>query len=206
MRAGLRAVLGEAAGQLVVVGEAGSLPLPDSPEAIEAAEADVVVVLAGAEDFSEEEESAEVAPAVAPALRGLVLLTDEERSVALLRGLAGEEGGWGVVAPDAPPEELAAAVGAVARGLVVLPREMAGRVIGDAGPADLAGVEDPLTAREHEVLGLISEGLPNKRIARQLGISEHTVKFHVSSVFAKLGAQSRAEAVSIGARQGLISL
>jgi DNA-binding CsgD family transcriptional regulator len=85
---------------------------------------------------------------------------------------------------------------------------MAGRVIGEPAVVGAARTvtEDPLTAREHEVLGLLAEGLPNKRIARQLGISEHTVKFHVSSVFAKLGAQSRAEAVSIGARNGLISL
>jgi DNA-binding CsgD family transcriptional regulator len=68
------------------------------------------------------------------------------------------------------------------------------------------GEVDPLTAREKEVLGLLARGLPNKRVARDLGISEHTVKFHVSSIFAKLGAQSRAEAVSIGARRGLISL
>lgn len=204
-RAGLRAVLGEAGQTLAVVGEADALPLPDSPEGIEASGADVVVVLADGEDFLAEEEPG-LAPSVVPAGGGLLLLTDEERSVAVLRGLAGEEGGWGVVAPDAPPGELAAAVEAVARGLVVLPREMAGRVIGDAPPADLDEVEDPLTAREHEILGLLSEGLPNKRIARQLGISEHTVKFHVSSVFAKLGAQSRAEAVSIGARQGLLVL
>jgi DNA-binding NarL/FixJ family response regulator len=113
-----------------------------------------------------------------------------------------------VVPPDAPPGELAAAVGAVARGLVVLPKAMAGRVIGEPAAVGVAepAVEDPLTAREHQILGLLAEGLPNKRIARELGISEHTVKFHVSSVFAKLGVQSRAEAVSVGARRGLISL
>ena len=57
-----------------------------------------------------------------------------------------------------------------------------------------------------EVLGLLSEGLPNKQIALRLHISEHTVKFHIASIFAKLGAASRTEAVSIGARQGLITL
>jgi DNA-binding CsgD family transcriptional regulator len=56
------------------------------------------------------------------------------------------------------------------------------------------------------VLGLLSEGLPNKQIALRLHISEHTVKFHIASIFAKLGAASRTEAVSIGARQGLITL
>lgn len=63
-----------------------------------------------------------------------------------------------------------------------------------------------LTAREIEVLGMLAEGLGNKGIARRLGISEHTVKFHVSSIFTKLNASSRTEAVTLGARQGLIML
>ncbi len=65
---------------------------------------------------------------------------------------------------------------------------------------------EPLTAREREVLDLLGRGLSNKKIARDLKISEHTVKFHVSSIYAKLGAENRAEAVSLGARLGLISL
>jgi DNA-binding NarL/FixJ family response regulator len=65
---------------------------------------------------------------------------------------------------------------------------------------------EPLTAREAEVLALLSLGLPNKQIALRLQISEHTVKFHIAAIFAKLGAASRTEAVSIGARQGLITL
>jgi DNA-binding NarL/FixJ family response regulator len=57
-----------------------------------------------------------------------------------------------------------------------------------------------------EVLGLMARGLANKQIAAQLGISEHTVKFHLSSIYTKLGANSRTEAVSIGTRMGLIGL
>jgi DNA-binding NarL/FixJ family response regulator len=63
-----------------------------------------------------------------------------------------------------------------------------------------------LTAREREVLGLMSGGLGNKQIAARLGISEHTVKFHTSSILAKLSAGSRTEAVSQGIRRGLIML
>lgn len=63
-----------------------------------------------------------------------------------------------------------------------------------------------LTSREIEVLGMLAEGLGNKAIAKRLGISEHTVKFHVSSIFSKLNASSRTEAVTLGARQGLIML
>jgi DNA-binding CsgD family transcriptional regulator len=63
-----------------------------------------------------------------------------------------------------------------------------------------------LTPREIEVLGMLAEGLGNKSVARRLSISEHTVKFHVSSIFTKLNAKSRTEAVTLGARLGLIML
>ena len=66
--------------------------------------------------------------------------------------------------------------------------------------------EAPLTPRELEVLRMIADGLGNKQIAARLAISEHTVKFHVGSVFAKTHASTRAEAVMIGARRGLIVL
>ena len=93
---------------------------------------------------------------------------------------------------------------AVARGLVVLPRDIAGRLL--QGTAMVEEPAEPLTAREREVLGLLGRGLSNKMIARDLRISEHTVKFHVSSIYAKLGVASRIEAVSLGARLGLILL
>ena len=63
-----------------------------------------------------------------------------------------------------------------------------------------------LTTRELEVLRLVAEGLPNKAIAHRLGISEHTIKFHVNSIMGKLGAQSRTEAVISATRQGQILL
>ncbi|NOH04802.1 MAG: response regulator transcription factor [Chloroflexi bacterium] len=65
---------------------------------------------------------------------------------------------------------------------------------------------EPLTSREKEVLQHMAEGLANKQIALLLGISEHTVKFHLSSLYAKLGAASRTEAVKRGIELGLISL
>jgi DNA-binding CsgD family transcriptional regulator len=64
----------------------------------------------------------------------------------------------------------------------------------------------PLSPREREILSLVAEGLGNKIVAARLGISEHTVKTHVTSIFEKLGAESRAEAVAIGARTGVILL
>jgi two-component system, NarL family, nitrate/nitrite response regulator NarL len=63
-----------------------------------------------------------------------------------------------------------------------------------------------LTPREIEVLQLVAEGFPNKQIALQLGISEHTVKFHIDAILGKLGAHSRTEAVTRAARLGLLVL
>jgi DNA-binding NarL/FixJ family response regulator len=87
----------------------------------------------------------------------------------------------------------------------VLPRGLTGGLLqGTAAVAE--ELAEPLTVREREVLELLGRGLSNKMIARDLKISEHTVKFHVSSAYAKLGASNRAEAVSLGARLGYISL
>jgi DNA-binding NarL/FixJ family response regulator len=65
---------------------------------------------------------------------------------------------------------------------------------------------EPLTSREHQVLELLAEGLPNKAIAARLGISDQTVKFHVASISAKLGATNRTEAVRLALRRGLLTL
>jgi len=110
---------------------------------------------------------------------------------------------------DAHEQEVLAAVRAVAAGMVALPVDVAEAWF-EAAPrsAHQAGVvlADPLSPREHQVLAMLAEGLGNKTIAARLGISRHTVKAHVSSVFGKLGAATRAEAVAIGARQGMIVL
>jgi DNA-binding NarL/FixJ family response regulator len=65
---------------------------------------------------------------------------------------------------------------------------------------------ESLTEREMDVMELLARGMPNKEIAVALVISERTVKFHVSSIFSKLGAGNRTEAVTIAARQGLVTL
>jgi DNA-binding NarL/FixJ family response regulator len=72
--------------------------------------------------------------------------------------------------------------------------------------SDSEGPAETLTEREREVLRLVSEGLGNKEIAVQLAISDHTVKFHISSILGKLGAASRTEAVSQGIRKGFITI
>jgi DNA-binding NarL/FixJ family response regulator len=76
-----------------------------------------------------------------------------------------------------------------------------------AAPADdEAAFDEPLTAREVQVLELLAEGLPNKAIAARLGISDQTVKFHVASIAGKLGAANRTDAVRRAVRRGLITL
>jgi DNA-binding CsgD family transcriptional regulator len=79
-------------------------------------------------------------------------------------------------------------------------------VIHANGTRDDDGVQEAMTAREQEVLELLAEGLSNRRTAERLGISEHTVKFHVASIYGKLGAASRAEAIRLAARRGLIRI
>jgi DNA-binding CsgD family transcriptional regulator len=73
-------------------------------------------------------------------------------------------------------------------------------------PRDEFTLVEPLTAREHEVLALVADGLRNREIASRLGVSEHTVKFHLAAVFGKLGATSRTDAVRRAFRLGLIHL
>lgn len=112
---------------------------------------------------------------------------------------------------DAAAGEIIAAVEAAAAGLVVVHRDLADALWPalTAQAARLTAAEagqQPLTPRETQVLACLAEGLGNKHIAARLHISEHTVKSHVAAVFAKLHAASRAEAVALGARYGLIML
>lgn len=125
--------------------------------------------------------------------------------------LALQAGARGYLPRDAPPDEVAAAVKTVAEGLVVLhplasQALLAGRGASELVAGTLTPLDEPLTARELEILQELASGLPNKAIAARLGISEHTVKFHVGAILAKLDAASRTEAVTIAARRGLLVL
>jgi two-component system nitrate/nitrite response regulator NarL len=104
---------------------------------------------------------------------------------------------------DVDAAALAAAVRAAAAGLIVLDPTVAGAT-GVHAHARTSENAETLTAREQEVLLLVAEGLPNKAIARELGISEHTAKFHVGSLLGKLGAASRTEAVTLATRRGIL--
>lgn len=102
-------------------------------------------------------------------------------------------------------ERLAAALHAIANGLLVMDASQRTLLI---SPADAPAPEllEPLTHREEEVLALLADGLTNRAIARQLAISENTVKFHVQSLLGKLDAQSRTDAVVRATRLGLLIL
>jgi two-component system, NarL family, response regulator YdfI len=122
-------------------------------------------------------------------------------------GSALEAGVNAIIPRDTNPEDLHLAIGAAEAGLVLLHpssvRNLAARRL--QPPAFDHDVEQ-LTAREREVLRLISEGLGNKEIAARLAISEHTAKFHISSILGKLSVASRTEAVSQGIKKGLIPI
>ena len=107
----------------------------------------------------------------------------------------------GVVDRSATPNRLHAAVRAIDEGLLVIDTSI-------SRSPSLRNTEmaEPLTAREREVLQLLSSGLTNKEIAQRLGITEHTVKFHVNAILGKLAAETRTEAVVQAARRGLIVL
>jgi DNA-binding NarL/FixJ family response regulator len=124
--------------------------------------------------------------------------------------------GWGYLLREADGPQIAGAVRAAAAGLVALDPGLPFAVATpdaarpgadkDGGGGEEAFPGDALTPRETEVLQLMTEGLPNKIIASRLGISLHTAKFHVAQILGKLGATSRTEAVTMGARRGYVIL
>jgi two-component system nitrate/nitrite response regulator NarL len=125
----------------------------------------------------------------------VALVSDEEGASRAL-----SLGARGALLRDASARKLAAALVAGARGLVVLDETLP--LVKREPPVSA----DTLTPREHEVLQLLAQGLANKEIAARLGVSDHTAKFHVNAILAKLGAASRTEAVVRAAKLGLIVL
>ena len=111
-----------------------------------------------------------------------------------------------VLPPDAGAAEILAAIQAAAAGMAAIDPGDLESLIAATTPHPAAEPATPLTARELEVLRMLAEGAANKNIAWKLGISEHTVKFHVAQILAKLNAGTRTEAVTVGIRHGLILL
>ena len=198
-RAGLAALLAEQSSFMVVGQVAGGDMLADD---LDVYRPDVLVWDFGWEPKAAQERLADLIDDLdesSPPV--LVLLPDEERVaevVPLLRAATG-----GLLLRESDSDQLIAALGAIAEGLLVFDPLLATFPAGDSQPEPPV---DSLTPRELEVLQLLAEGLANKMIAQRLGISDHTVKFHVNAIMTKLNAQSRTEAVVSATRLGLIML
>ena len=112
-------------------------------------------------------------------------------------------GAAGYLLKDGQPQELVSAIRAVHAGGSPVDPAVAGRLLAQVADST-PGPRQPLTTREREVLVLIARGLPNKLIARDLGVSEKTVKTHVSSILGKLGLTDRTQAALHAVREGLV--
>jgi len=179
LRAGLRALLSSDKSISII---------NDSLE--EENEADVIITSASSR-FSATDETDPVSSTAT------LLLSDRPLNVREMRRLFRV---WGVLPNDVSAEELTAAVHALSQGLIVGTSTLLFESEGE--PLS----QGPLSDRESEVLGLLAKGLANKQIALALGISEHTVKFHVSSIYTKLNVTNRTEAFREGLRGGWIAL
>jgi two-component system, NarL family, response regulator YdfI len=211
MRTGLEALL-KSNSELEVVGSAASINSHNFlATRIQELQPDVVILEWNGEDdalamtitdrFSMEANHQQTG---APAF---VVLTDNSVQDLILEAL--RVGVHAVLPRSTTADEIVAAIMAAAAGLVVLSSDVLEFLLSSAPTHNRQLSPSPiqtLTVREIEVLDLLAEGQGNKAIAKRLGISEHTVKFHISSIFSKLNAQSRTEAVTLGARLGLIFL
>jgi DNA-binding NarL/FixJ family response regulator len=135
----------------------------------------------------------------------IVTLADERRASAILESLPVR--GWAIVPTDASRDEILAGLTAAHAGFGAMPAAWTTRPVeATVSWAADDGPDEPLTTREQDVLELLALGLSNKRIAERLGISEHTVKFHVNAIYGKLGASTRTEAVNRALRRGLLRI
>jgi two-component system, NarL family, response regulator YdfI len=190
-RAGLEAIVRSEA-DLHLAGSTGALSRLDLLS--RNANADVLLV--------DSDSLPEALPASTPAI---VFLTETSGARDISRFL--KSGVRAILARESDADDIVAAIYAAYRGQVLLSAEAAeslAAVFGDH-QEDSAMLEE-ITTREAEVLRMLAEGLANKDIARRLSISEHTVKFHISSILEKLGAATRTEAVMLGIRRGLIPI
>jgi len=137
----------------------------------------------------------------------IVLLTEVSDARSISRLL--RSGVRAILSRESDPDDVLSAIYAAYDGLVLLSTpaaESLAAVYGDNPLEPETELSEEITSRETDVLRMLAEGLVNKDIAVRLGISEHTVKFHISSILDKLGASTRTEAVTPGIRRGLIPI
>jgi DNA-binding NarL/FixJ family response regulator len=193
VRAGLESVGASGSGMEVV----GASDLDGLGAAIDRHQPDVV--LASSESHHDEPPEDLIALAARHGAPAIIVLAPDLQPAWTAEAL--RAGIRAVLPGDLGPREILAAIEAVAAGLLVLhPQDLP--VL--ASDRTLPAAQQTLSPREIQVLSMLAEGVGNKTIAWKLGISEHTVKFHVASIMTKLNAGSRTEAVTQGIRRGLI--
>jgi len=196
-RSGLEALVRSAPG-LKLVGSAAGLGTLGS--SVSGLQPDIVLV-----DLSAPDPELLSATSAFEAHAAVVALIDEPDASWVARALRASV--RAILPRDSSEEEIHSAVYAAHQGFVLLDSNVAGELASRVPSNNMAAETlDELTPREIEVLGMLAEGLGNKQIAGRLALSEHTVKFHISSILDKLGASSRTEAVTLGIRMGLILL
>jgi len=192
-RAGLEAIVGSQPDFQLVASTGTIVRL-----AAHASQADADVVLVDSDsvpDFNE------------PLTAVFVLLADSAEARMISRML--KAGVRSILPRESAADDIVAAIYAAYSGQVLLSAEAAenlAAIYGDVEPELDDSLLDEITPREIEVLRMLAEGLPNKEIAGRMRISDHTVKFHISSILEKQGASTRTEAVTIGIRRGLIPI
>lgn len=195
-RAGLSALL-DNQDELFVVGQTTTSALARE---LEIYRADIVLLDLG---WQAGESRKALAPMADSRLPVLVLLADEGDAPLVLSSLSNFPL-YGLLLNENDPAILLMALQTVAAGLLVIDPALSSALATSSTSTE--PLPEELTSRENEVLQLLSQGLTNKGIAHQLGITDHTVKFHVNAIMTKLGAQSRTEAVIRATRAGLIIL
>ena len=188
LRAGLRSLL-SSDNEIKIVDERNEWS--DSWEE-EQYEADVVITTSASFAAYWNDESEE------PSSAAILFLRDEPFNI---KQRMSSSRVWGILPLETSADELSAAIHALSQGLIVGTHPL---LFSPTEEEPLA--QGPLTDREAEVLDLLAKGLANKQIAAALKISEHTVKFHVSSIYTKLNATNRTQAVREGLRNGWIVL
>ncbi len=161
---------------------------------------DILILTPG---FGSNSELSEVLD-LSPSIGVLILIADEIEQSRIYAAISGYT--WGFLPLEATSAQIEAAIHALNAGLSVGMPSLLTLPLADSQAGMDEEVITPLTEREVEVLQLLARGMANKQIALKLSISEHTVKFHVSSIYTKLGAVNRTEAVRLGVRKGLILL
>ncbi len=196
LREGIK-MLAESAGDVHVVGASASAS--GAIDSLARLEPDVVLLDL---DLGEEDGLAWLPRLAQAAPRAAILiltaLRDRARDEEALRA-----GARGLLLKDAPPDVLLKAIRSVAAGALWFdPRSLAAQRAEPPSVPEPAGILD-LTARERDVVALVAEGMRNEEVGRRLGISEKTVRNHLTAAFQKLGVSGRLELVLLAARHGL---